>query len=219
MILLLFYKAVEEIKINFLNEDIFKINSVEIEGAENQLYEKLKKIEGSLINKNINFIDLKLLSDEILEDKRIEDVSIVKNKINSLKINIEEKEIEYYLQYKKEMYLLDKNGEICGKINEKRLLDIPIIYVKSKEEILPLIVLMKNLEKSRLKRIVSQAYIENKNSMKIVLLDGTIIKTNLEVDPEKYYVAEYLYFDLSKEKKIEYIDVRFKDYVLKYYGG
>jgi len=216
MILFCFFRVISDINIYFLNKDIFRIKSIKIEGAESQLYVKLKKIEKKLLNKNINFIDFISLENSILEDRRIEKIKINVNKLGILSVGVKEKEINYYLQYKKEIYLLDKNGEICGKINDKKLLDVPIICVKSKEEILPLIILIKKLEKSQLKRMLSQIYRDGKHCINMILLDGTIIKTNLEVDPEKYYISECLYLNLSKEKRIEYIDIRFKDYVLKY---
>ncbi|MDP0507522.1 MAG: cell division protein FtsQ/DivIB [Fusobacterium sp. JB019] len=216
MILFCFFRVISDINIYFLNKDIFRIKSIKIEGAESQLYMKLKKIEKKLLNKNINFIDFTSLENSILEDRRIEKIKINVNKLGILSVGVKEKEINYYLQYKKEIYLLDKNGEICGKINDKKLLDVPIICVKSKEEILPLIILIKKLEKSQLKRMLSQIYRDGKHCINMILLDGTIIKTNLEVDPEKYYISECLYLNLSKEKRIEYIDIRFKDYVLKY---
>ncbi|MFK4786197.1 cell division protein FtsQ/DivIB [Fusobacterium sp. MFO224] len=201
---------------NFLNKDIFKIRSVSIEGAENQLYIKLKKMEKDLFDKNINFIDFIKLEKTILKDKRIEKININTKELGILSLEVKEKEINYYLQYKKEIYLLDKNGEICGRINDKRVLDVPIICVDSKEEILPLIILMKKIEKTQLQKMLSQIYMDGKYCINMILLDGTIIKTNLEVDPKKYYISECLYLNLSKWRKIEYIDIRFKDYVLKY---
>lgn len=216
VILFCFLKVTSEINTSFLNKDIFKIKSIKIEGVENQLGVKIKNIGKGLINDNINFIDFISLEKSILKDKRIEKIDIKKNKIGVLKVTVKEKAIDYYLQYKKEIYLLDKNGEICGKINEKSLLDIPIIYIESKKEILPLIILMKKIGESQLKRMISQIYMQSKYCINIILLDGTMIKTNLEVDPEKYYISECLYFDLSKNGKIQYIDIRFKDYVLKY---
>jgi len=216
IILFCFFKVTSEINNSFLNKDIFKINSIEIEGAENRVAFKIKEIGKTFINSNVNFIDFVSLDNLILKDKRIEKVNINKKKIGVLKICVKEKEIDYYLQYKKEIYLLDKNGEICGKLNEKSLLNIPIIYVKSKKEILPLIVLMKKIGKSQLKKMISQIYMENKHCINIILMDGTVIKTNLEVDLKKYYISECLYFGLSKDGKIEYIDIRFKDYILKY---
>ena len=61
----------------------------------------------------------------------------------------------------------------------------------------------------------------------IILTDGVKIKTNRakdndEISKEKenkrYLIAEQLYFNMSKERKIDYIDLRFNDYIIKYLG-
>ena len=62
----------------------------------------------------------------------------------------------------------------------------------------------------------------------IILTDGVKIKTNRikdsnnEINKEKenkrYLIAEQLYFNMSKERKIDYIDLRFNDYIIKYLG-
>ena len=38
------------------------------------------------------------------------------------------------------------------------------------------------------------------------------------MDIQKYSIATQLYFKMSKEKKIDYIDLRFDDYIIKYLG-
>jgi len=61
----------------------------------------------------------------------------------------------------------------------------------------------------------------------IILTDGVKIKTNRieendEINKEKqnkrYLIAQQLYFNMSKERKIDYIDLRFNDYIIKYLG-
>uniref|UniRef100_UPI003FF1317B cell division protein FtsQ/DivIB n=2 Tax=Fusobacteriaceae TaxID=203492 RepID=UPI003FF1317B len=63
--------------------------------------------------------------------------------------------------------------------------------------------------------LISQLYMKDENCIEIILLDGTIIKTNLDVEDEKYKVLETLYNELAKTKKIEYIDIRFNDFIVK----
>ena len=60
------------------------------------------------------------------------------------------------------------------------------------------------------------------------MTDGVKIKTNRikdsndEINKEKenkrYLIEEQLYFNMSKERKIDYIDLRFNDYIIKYLG-
>ena len=50
-------------------------------------------------------------------------------------ITIEEREPEYYLQYKKNIYILDKEGKIYGYLNYLKTKDFPFIVAKTEEEI------------------------------------------------------------------------------------
>ena len=70
-------------------------------------------------------------------------------------------------------------------------------------------------------------YKVNDKEFIIILTDGVKIKTNRakdndEISKEKenkrYLIAEQLYFNMSKERKIDYIDLRFNDYIIKYLG-
>ena len=75
---------------------------------------------------------------------------------------------------------------------------------------------------------ISQIYKVKDKEFVIILTDGVKIKTNRikdsndEINKEKenkrYIIAEQLYFNMSKERKIDYIDLRFNDYIIKYLG-
>ena len=39
-----------------------------------------------------------------------------------------------------------------------------------------------------------------------------------EKQNKRYLIAQQLYFNMSKERKIDYIDLRFNDYIIKYLG-
>lgn len=71
-------------------------------------------------------------------------------------------------------------------------------------------------EATDFKDIISQIYTENKKIIKIVLSDGAVIKTDKNVTKEKYDTGSYLFFDLSSRKKIDYMDLRYEDYIVKY---
>ena len=74
------------------------------------------------------------------------------------------------------------------------------------------------IDENILKNLVSQIYKRDKNCVEIVLTDGTVIKTDFEVEKEKYKIVENLYYELIKTKKIEYIDLRFNDFIVKSLG-
>ena len=74
---------------------------------------------------------------------------------------------------------------------------------------------------------ISQIYRVNDKEFVIILTDGVKIKTNRIKDSDKinkekenkrYLIAEQLYFNMSKERRIDYIDLRFNDYIIKYLG-
>ena len=89
---------------------------------------------------------------------------------------MEEREPKYYLQYKKNIYLLDKEGKIYGYLNDLKKRDFPFIVADSEEEIEAILGVLDKAEVTDFKDIISQIYIENKKIIKIVLSDGAVIK-------------------------------------------
>lgn len=200
----------------FLTKSVFEIKEVKIKGASRKLEESFISLKEQLIGKNINDINLDIIKEKISKDVRIKNVVIKRNSINGILIEIEEREPKYYLQYKKNIYILDKEGKIYGYLNDLETKDFPFIVVKSEEEIKILLEILDKVEATDLKDIVSQIYIGKDDIINIVLSDGAIIKTNKEVIKEKYDIGSYLFFDLSSKKKIDYIDLRYEDYIVKY---
>ena len=200
----------------FLTKSIFKIKEIKIKGTSKKLEESFISLKEQLIGKNINDINLDRIKEKISKDVRIKNVVIKRNSINGILIDIEEREPKYYLQYKKNIYILDKEGKIYGYLNDLETKDFPFIVVKSEEEIKILLEILDKVEATDLKDIVSQIYIGKDDIINIVLSDGAIIKTNKEVIKEKYDIGSYLFFDLSSKKRIDYIDLRYEDYIVKY---
>ena len=200
----------------FLTKSVFEIKEVKIKGASRKLEESFISLKEQLIGKNINDINLDIIKEKISKDIRIKNIVIKRNSINGILIEIEEREPKYYLQYKKDIYILDKEGKIYGYLNDLETKDFPFIVVKSEEEIKILLEILDKVEATDLKDIVSQIYIGKDDIINIVLSDGAIIKTNKEVIKEKYDIGSYLFFDLSSKKKIDYIDLRYEDYIVKY---
>ena len=199
----------------FLNLDFFKIKDIKIEGSSKILSNELTELTKKLYNSNIWEIDLKKLEEYLKKDIRIEDIKIKNSGLGILDIKVKEKELAYYVQIGDSVYLLDKDGEIFGTLKEKPKMDTYLIVAKDENEIEKLLELSRKLEDSILKSLISQIYIKNKDCIEIILLDGVIIKTNLLVEKEKYQVLETLYNELIKTKKIEYIDIRFDDFIVK----
>ena len=199
----------------FLTLDFFKIKEIKVESNSKILSSELTEMTKIIYNSNIWTIDLESLEKYLKKDVRIEDVKIKVLSLGKLEIDVKVKEVAYYLQTKNRVFLIDSNGKIFGYLKEQQEKDTYFLVVKDFEDIDKLLELSKRLDETLLKVLISQIYIRDYSCIEIVLLDGTIIKTNLEVEDEKYKVLETLYNELAKIKKIEYIDIRFNDFIVK----
>lgn len=199
----------------FLILDFFKIKEIKIESNSKILSSELTEMIKIIYNSNIWTINLESLEEYLKKDVRIEDVKIKILGLGKLEIDIKEKETAYYLQSENKVFLIDKNGEIFGYLKEQKEKDTYFLVIKNFSEIDKLLELSKRLDETLLKVVISQIYIRDNNCIEIVLLDGTIVKTNLEVEDEKYKILETLYGELAKTKKIDYIDIRFNDFIVK----
>lgn len=199
----------------FLTLDFFKVKEIKIEGSPKMLSRELKEMIKIIYNSNIWDIDLKGLEEYLEKDMRIERAKIKILGLGKIEIDIKERELAYYLQTKNRIYLIDTNGKKFGYLKERLEKDTYFIVIKDESELEKLLQLGKRLDDSLLKILISQLYMKDENCIEIILLDGTIIKTNLDVEDEKYKVLETLYNELAKTKKIEYIDIRFNDFIVK----
>lgn len=199
----------------FLTLDFFKVKEIKIEGSPKMLSRELTEIIKIIYNSNIWDIDLKGLEEYLEKDMRIERAKIKILGLGKIEIDIKERELAYYLQTKNRIYLIDTNGKKFGYLKERLEKDTYFIVIKDESELEKLLQLGKRLDDSLLKILISQLYMKDENCIEIILLDGTIIKTNLDVEDEKYKVLETLYNELAKTKKIEYIDIRFNDFIVK----
>ena len=202
----------------FLKLDFFKIKRVNIKGEPKLLLRELTELGKTTYNKNIWDLDFKSIEDTLKKDVRVKNASVENNALGELTIIVEEKELFYYAQIKDKIYLVDSEGVVFGTFNEKEKKDIPLISVNEKEDIKSLLNILVLMDDYILKELVSQIYIKDKNCIEIILVDGTIIKTNEEIKREKYKVVETLYSELIKSKKVEYIDLRFNDFIVKSLG-
>lgn len=199
----------------FLTLDFFKVKELKIEGSPKMLSRELTEMIKIIYNSNIWDIDLKGLEEYLEKDMRIERAKIRILGLGKIEIDIKERELAYYLQTKNRIYLIDTNGKKFGYLKERLEKDTYFIVIKDESELEKLLQLGKRLDDSLLKILISQLYMKDENCIEIILLDGTIIKTNLDVEDEKYKVLETLYNELAKTKKIEYIDIRFNDFIVK----
>lgn len=204
-----------QVEKDFKNRSFFNVSKVQINEVSKNLQEDLERIKIDLLGKNVNDLNLKNLEEKISKDARIKKVEISKQKLNEITIDVTEKESSYYIQYKNRIYSMDEDGVIFGMLEEYPRRSMPILLIKSDDEKLKLLEVIQKLKELDLKEEISQIYMENKNLIFIILRDGTRVKTQAQVSKSRYKTTMNLYKEMIKTKNIEYIDVRFKDILIK----
>jgi len=164
----------------------------------------------------------------IEKDIRVESAKVEKNSLGEITIDVKEKDLVYYAVIGKNIYLTDKDGKIFAYLNEKEVEGVPFIIANSEEEVKEISEFLNEISDLAIFQKISQIYKVKDKEFVIILTDGVKIKTNRikdsndEINKEKenkrYIIAEQLYFNMSKERKIDYIDLRFNDYIIKYLG-
>lgn len=207
--------AIVRIEKNFKREHFFDITKIEISPVSSNLGGSLENIKKSLMGENIHDIDLNKIKERILSDVRVNNVELYKKDMNELIIEIKERKSVYYIQYKDKIYNTDENGVIFGELDEYPKKSIPILVLKEEKDKEQLIEIISKLNETDFKDEVSQVYLENNKKINILLRNGIEIITGLNVQKSKYLVTFNLYKELKKTKEIEYIDIRFRDIIVK----
>lgn len=204
-----------QVEKDFKNRVFFNISKVQISDVSPNLKLDLEKIKNEILGKNINDLNLEGLEKKLLKDVRIKKASVSKQKLNEITIDVTEKDSSYYAQYKSGIYTMDGEATIFGKLDEYPKKSMPILVIKANDEKDELLEIMEKLKELDLRDEVSQLYVENKKLIYIILRDGTKIKTEPEVSKNKYEIIMNLYKELIKTKEIDYIDIRFKDIIVR----
>ena len=212
---------------NFFRLDYFNINKVNVTDNSKMLHDELTKLTEKLYNKNSIYIDSNEIKEFIEKDIRVESATVEKKSLGEIDIDVKEKDLAYYAVIGKNIYLTDKEGKIFAYLNEKEVEGVPFIIANNEQEIKEISEFLNEISDLAIFKKISQIYKVNDKEFIIILTDGVKIKTNRakdndEISKEKenkrYLIAEQLYFNMSKERKIDYIDLRFNDYIIKYLG-
>ena len=213
---------------NFFRLNYFNINQINITDNSKMLQNELTKLAEKLYNKSNIYIDSNEIKEFIEKDIRVESAKVEKNSLGEITIDVKEKDLVYYAVIGKNIYLTDKDGKIFAYLNEKEVEGVPFIIANSEEEVKEISEFLNEISDLAIFQKISQIYKVKDKEFVIILVDGVKIKTNRikdsndEINKEKenkrYVVAEQLYFNMSKERKIDYIDLRFNDYIIKYLG-
>ena len=212
---------------NFFRLDYFNINKVNITDNSKMLQNELTKLDEKLYNKNIIYLDSNEIKDFLERDVRVESAVVQKRSLGEIFIDVKEKDLSYYAVIGKNIYLTDRKGKIFAYLNEKEVEKVPFIIASDKEEVQEISEFLNEISDLAIFKKISQIYKIKGKEFVIILADGVKIKTNgidsddevnKEKESKRYLIAEQLYFNMSKEKKIDYIDLRFNDYIIKYLG-
>ena len=213
---------------NFFRSNYFNINQINITDNSKMLQNELTKLAEKLYNKSNIYIDSNEIKEFIEKDIRVESAKVEKNSLGEITIDVKEKDLVYYAVIGKNIYLTDKDGKIFAYLNEKEVEGVPFIIANSEEEVKEISEFLNEISDLAIFQKISQIYKVKDKEFVIILTDGVKIKTNRikdsndEINKEKenkrYIIAEQLYFNMSKERKIDYIDLRFNDYIIKYLG-
>lgn len=212
---------------NFFRLNYFNIDKVNVTDNSKILQSELTKLNEKLYNKSDIYIDSNRIKEFISKDVRVESVTIRKKSLGEISIDIKEKNLAYYAVIGKNIYLADRNGKMFGYLNEKEAEGVPLIIANNTNELKEISEFLNEISDLAIFRKISQVYKINDKDFIIILTDGVKIKTNRikdnakingEKENKRYLIAEQLYFNMSKERKIDYIDLRFNDYIIKYIG-
>ena len=213
---------------NFFRLNYFNINQINITDNSKMLQNELTELSKKIYNKSAIYVDSNKIKEFIEKDVRVESAIVEKNSLGEITIDVKEKDLVYYAVIGKNIYLVDKEGRIFAYLNEKEVEGVPIIIANNEEEIKEISDFLNEISDLAIFKRISQMYKVKDKEYIIILADGVKIKNNRikdsndEINKEKenkrYVVAEQLYFNMSKERKIDYIDLRFNDYIIKYLG-
>ncbi len=214
-IILLIILTILQIEKDFKNREIFNVKNVEIIQNGFGLKKDLNRLKNMILGKNIHNLDLNSIEKLYEKDIRVDKILIRREGINGIIIRLLEKVPKYYAQYKNRVYVLDRDGNIIGEMREFSKDGLPILSFNREDEKNQLLNVLNSFVESEYMEEISQIYRKDNNTILIILKDGTIIKTNEDVKKDRYELAMNLYRGLIKEKKLEYMDMRFEDIVIK----
>lgn len=217
--LVIFLFLVDKVEKEYRLKPEFKLNYITYNGNYSLVKNELVKLSDSIYGKNMWQIPINKLKEKIQQDIRVKSVNISYPKLGVIDFVIEEREPSYYANINGKTFAVDEKGVIFAFLDEVNVKELPVITVNSEEEIEEILKLLFKIKDSEFKKMISKVYYKSPIEMHLVVEKDVIIKTQQNVIDEKYDVLRELYFNLIKDKKLEYIDLRFDGYVVKEIGA
>ena len=198
----------------FIDTDYFKVQDVFIDGVPKLLKQDIAAQLEQMKGKNIVYINTNKIENFIKNDIRVKKVSIKKLFPSKIEVVLEEREPYVYVKKGEETLLADKDLNIYGDILEDPSRNIPVIDYTSDESLNGIKTILSKIKNKDFYAMISEIRQSEKN-YEILLTNNVKIITDTLVTEKKYNDAYKLYEKIKKEKAITYMDLRFKDIVVK----
>ena len=195
---------------NFLNFNFLQINNLNISGLSSSEEKQFKKDFYFLKKKNLLILNKIEISDKILENKVVEDLSIFKNYPSELKINIKKTRFLAVTQKNNQNYYIGSNGKLI--LVKDTYENLPFIFGDVQPE--NFLKLKAHIDNSKFNfDQVKNLYFFKSKRWDIETKNGLIIKLPLsQIKISLNNFSEIIVLDKFKDKKM--IDLRQKDQII-----
>ena len=198
----------------FIDTDYFKIQEVLIEGQSKLLKQDIATQLEHMKGKNIVYLNTNEIENLIKTDVRVKKVSVRKLFPSKIEVILEEREPYAYVKKGDKTLLADKDLNIYGDILEDPSKNIPVIEYTSDESLAQIKTILSKIKNKDFYAMISEIRQSEKN-YEILLTNNVKIITETLVTEKKYDDAYKLYEKIKKENPVNYMDLRFRDIVVK----
>ena len=198
----------------FIDTDYFKVQDVFIDGVPKLLKQDIVAQLEQMKGKNIVYINTNEIENVIKKGIRVKKVSIKKLFPSKIEVVLEEREPYVYVKKGDETLLADKDLNIYGDILEDPSKNIPVIDYTNDESLNGIKIILSKIKNKDFYAMIPEIRQSEKN-YEILLMNNVKIITETLVTEKKYDDAYKLYEKIKKENPVNYMDLRFRDIVVK----
>ncbi len=198
----------------FIESDFFIVKNIQIEGNYNLVKDDIVKKLDNIKGDSLFYINASRLEGIIEDDIRVESAKISRKFPDTIKIKIEERKPIAIVYSNGNYFYVDEGLNLFALYKEIKDTGVPIINIPKEDEIEEFKSMLKTLRDTQFYNTISEIYKGDKMYI-LTLLDGTNVYIDKNVSLKKYNIAYKIYVDESVNKDIEYIDLRFKDIIVK----
>lgn len=198
----------------FIESDFFIVKNIQIDGNYNLVKDDIVKKLDNIKGDSLFYINASRLEGIIEDDIRVESAKISRKFPDTIKIKIEERKPIAIVYSNGNYFYVDEGLNLFALYKEIKDTGVPIINIPKEDEIEEFKIMLKTLRDTQFYNNISEIYKGDKMYI-LTLLDGTNVYIDKNVSLKKYNIAYKIYVEESVNKDIEYIDLRFKDIIVK----